>query len=254
LFEPVQPWPFQPRETCNFYHCFDFPDGSSIENGARDLRGLYAGYIGDCPVHGKTVLDVGTATGFLAFSAEEAGAAQVTALDAKNAMEFQRVPFQGTSFTDNREVFIKATGRDFDNQRAGFWHAWHRKNSRVEMVYEPLAELWRWDRRFNVITAGAIVEHLPDPVSFIGAIGPLATEAVVIGAAPIIDSDDLFMSPLTPWNDARFAHAWWALSRGLFDRVFNNLGFSTEYKPCVWIDNDNGQRKRIEATTIVARR
>jgi 2-polyprenyl-3-methyl-5-hydroxy-6-metoxy-1,4-benzoquinol methylase len=52
----------------------------------------FGNYIGGYNLRGKSVLDVGTASGYLAFSAELAGA-YVTGLDAATAQEVRHVPF-----------------------------------------------------------------------------------------------------------------------------------------------------------------
>jgi hypothetical protein len=56
--------PTPARSECLFYHSMDFPDGESVA-GVWDIRGQFDQYIGNYPISGKTVLDVGTASGFL---------------------------------------------------------------------------------------------------------------------------------------------------------------------------------------------
>src|SRR6185437_2001229 len=99
-FRAERPWPFSECQDGFFYHSMDFPDGTSVQ-GHWDIRGKFDSYIGHYPIAGKTVLDVGTATGFLAFSAERAGA-RVTALDTKNAAEFRRIPHQDSLYHRDR--------------------------------------------------------------------------------------------------------------------------------------------------------
>src|SRR4249920_1356812 len=72
LFEPVEPWPLPRREDCFFYHDLDLPGGTTI-GGHWDIRGHFDQYIGNQTLNGKKVLDVGTASGFLAFGAEQGG-------------------------------------------------------------------------------------------------------------------------------------------------------------------------------------
>ena len=104
LFRAEKPWPVSEREDGYFYHSIDFPDGTSVE-GHWDIRGRFDTYIGQYPLAGKTVLDVGTATGFLAFSAEAAGA-RVTALDVRGSEEFRRVPFHDLLYHLNRSKWV----------------------------------------------------------------------------------------------------------------------------------------------------
>ena len=61
-------------DECFFYHTMELP-GLGLVRGQWDLRGRFDDYVGGVGVEGKTVLDVGTATGFLSFEAERRGAA-----------------------------------------------------------------------------------------------------------------------------------------------------------------------------------
>jgi hypothetical protein len=141
IFVPVTPWPLVPREQCHFYHCLSFPDGETVENATWDLRARFKRYIGGLSLRGKTVLDVGTASGFLAFSAEEAGASQVTAFDGLHYRDFELIPFKGSAFTDDRLRYIAEAEMQFRTMKNGFWRAWHKKGSSVEVVYAPAMAL-----------------------------------------------------------------------------------------------------------------
>jgi hypothetical protein len=117
VFESEKPW--------NVPSVVDFPDGS-IAEGHWDIRGRFDEYIGHYPIKGKTVLDVGTATGFLAFSAEKAGAAHVAALDVRSADEFRRVPFRDSQYQTTRAEWIALNNYDhLGPMKKAFWYTWH---------------------------------------------------------------------------------------------------------------------------------
>lgn len=257
-FRPQRPWPAPLRDACAFYHSLDFPDGETV-TGHWDLRGRFEAYVGGCPLSGKSVLDVGTASGFLAFSAEAAGA-RVTAFDARDATEFDRIPFHDSLHHRDRAAWAARWDELwFRPLRNGFWYAWHKYRSRVEVVYAPLRDLPCWERRFDVVIAGAIVEHLADPVSAIAALARLANEALVLAFTDVADSDELLMRPMTDWTDRALDHGWWMLSRGLYRRLFENLGFEVEFRRGTAVNNPAFTNRHaapveVERPTIVARR
>jgi hypothetical protein len=228
-FDPEPPWPMPVRGDCEFYHSLDFPDGETVD-GNWDIRGRFDDYIGRYPLAGKSVLDVGTASGFLAFSAEQRGA-RVSALDVRHAAEFVRLPFQDSPYYRDRLAWAEQwQTRQLLPRKRGFWYAWYKYKSAVEVHYLPLERLPLWPRRFDIVIAGAIVEHLADPISAIGTFARLADEAVIIAFTPVHESDDLAMHVLNGWIDPQLDYSWWMLSRGLYRRVFENLGFSVEFK------------------------
>jgi protein-L-isoaspartate O-methyltransferase len=254
LFAPVRPWPLPARQESAFYHYLDLPGGESIHNANWDLRGRFESYIGGYPVRGKTVLDVGTASGFLAFSAEEAGAARVTTVDALHAREFERIPFKGSAHTADRRRWITDTEVDLTRLKKAFWYAWHKKNGAVEVVYAPASQLWRWDRKFDVVIAGAIVEHLSDPVPFLTALAGPAYEAVIIACTQVVDADRQFMQTLSLWGTPRLNYSRWNLSRGVYKRIFSNLGFECEFSLTTAKCNEFTSPIEVQRPTIVAKR
>lgn len=228
-FAPVAPWPLPRKEDCVFYHAMTYPEGDSVE-GAWDIRGLFDQYIGNYPLRGKTVLDVGTAGGFLAFEAERAGAT-VTCLDAGSAAEFERVPFGRSIYQNDRGRHVAELEPWFKSLRNGFWYSWNRMGSRAEMVYAPLRRLPYWERRFDVVLAGAILEHLSDPVAALANIAMLAKEAVIVAFTEVNGESRQIMHTANDWSDPAIPITFWILSRGLYQRVFENLGFEVEFKP-----------------------
>jgi hypothetical protein len=236
-------------EECRFYHCMDFPDGESV-TGPWDIRGQFEQYIGNYPISGKTVLDVGTASGFLAFSAEHAGAT-VTTLELKSVAEICLLPFQTqTYYQGNREAWEHGIEKEWKNIKNSFWYAWHKYKSSVEMIYVPLRKAKYWDRKFDVVIAGAILEHLSDPVSAIGDLSRLAKEAVIIAFTPVSEESDLLMRTANDWSKVDHYYTWWILSLGLYKRVFDNVGFDMELLPA--FAKANGER--VYRHTIIARR
>lgn len=205
-----------------------FPDGEGVR-GSWTIEDFKA-YIGGFDVNNKSVLDVGTASGYLTFHAEKAGAT-VTALDAASTHEFRHFPFgESLSYQNIRSYRELWERQNLVPIKNSWWHARHKLGSNAKCVYAPMTELYEWpEQMFDVVMAGAIVEHLSDPVYAIGAWARLAKEAVLIPFTDVLPVNDLMMRPITPLDDSRINYVWWHLSRGLYDKIFDNLGFDVHY-------------------------
>ena len=250
-----EPWRDAKNRRSYWYHTMKFPDGEVV-NGSWTIDD-FSQYIGGYDLKGKTVLDVGTASGYLAFNAEKAGAT-VTGLDAASTHEFRHVPFADSlSYKDigqYREIWTRENLIPIKNS---WWHAWHKLNSRAKCVYAPIPELYEWpEQSFDIVMAGAIVEHLSEPVFAIGAWARLAREAVLIPFTDVIPVDELMMRPITPLDDSRINYVWWHVSRGLYNKVFNNLGFDVYYTEARAQHNDaeGGSEMAMRPSIIAIRR
>jgi len=247
----TMPWAMPEKNFCHFYHSMDFPDGDSV-TGHWDIRGRFDQYIGNYPLHGKTVLDVGTATGFCAFSAENRGAI-VTGTDLNHISEVALLPFREHQYqSGDLPEWEALVEEDWKHLKSAFWYAWHKNESKVTMSYTPLRELRYTDERFDVVIAGALLENLRDPVTALGTFGRLAKEAVIIAFTPVLDADELVMRPILPLTNPQHYYTWWTLSRGLYRRIFGMMGFDIEITPSDAYNVDG----KIEVTreTVVARR
>jgi len=216
------PWSIPNSDDCYFYHTMEFPDGETF-TGDWTIPD-FSKYIGNYNVSGKTILDIGTATGYLAFNAEKAGAKEVTGFDIKSSKEIRLIPF-----AVNESPIDHESDSDEIRTRNSWWYGWHKNKSAARCIYAPIADLYNCDLMVDVVIAGAVLEHISDPVYAIGAWAKVAREAVLIPFTPVIHDDELFMKTATDWNNPHFCFTWWTLSTGLFKRVFDNLGFDVEF-------------------------
>ena len=136
----------------------------------------------------------------------------------------------------------------------GFWYVWHKKKSEVGVVYGGLDSLIYTKERFDVVIAGALIEHLSDPVTAIGNICRLATETVILAFTPVAREPGEFMKPLVPWTNPDHSYVWWVLSEDMYRAVFRNLGFSIEFKPVSAVFVRGETREEVPRCTIVATR
>src|SRR5262245_57456709 len=88
---------------CFFYHKMDLP-GIGVVGGSWDLRGRFDDYVDDADLRGKTVLDIGTASGFLTFEAERRGAT-VVSFDMDNKRRQHFLPYKGHICYDDKDTY-----------------------------------------------------------------------------------------------------------------------------------------------------
>src|SRR4051812_5549789 len=90
---------------CFFYHTMDLPEFGAVP-GQWDLRDRFDDYVSGLSVTGKSVLDVGTATGFLSFESEKRGASRVVSFDLGDARQQMFIPFRDKPYYQDHEQFV----------------------------------------------------------------------------------------------------------------------------------------------------
>ena len=161
-----------------------------------------------------------------------------------------RMPFRDSAGFRDKNAWATANADGLTAQKNSFWYLWHSLGSSVTVEYGSIQGLLSKPHRYEIVLAGAITEHLADPVTAIGAAARLAKEMVIVAFTPVHDSDDEFLKPLVPWDNPAVDYVWWAASRGLYRRVFDNMGFDIECVPCTV----SYQGEDVPRQTIIARR
>lgn len=245
------PWFVDGPANCIFYHTMDIaPFG--LQKGQWDLRGKFNDYIGGLDLRGKRVLDIGTASGFLAFSAEEAGAREVVAFDMDTAERQHLMPFAGSRYVVDHAAWAADQNRFVDRWKRAFWLVHQARNSKVKVHYGDVYHLDPATGSFDVVIVGAVLEHLRDPFAALTSIAARAAGTVVINAAMSKESTPL----------ARFAgradnpeqnYTWWVWSKGMYEQALGILGFQqiTMTDAEYFCELTNAMDRR---TAIVARR
>ena len=123
MSEPVvyaKPRRVESPEGCFFYHTIELP-GLGVVHGQWDLRGKFDEYVGGVEVAGKSVLDVGTATGFLSFEAERRGAARVVSYDMSDVRQQTLLPFKDKLYYQDREKWAEIYGAEMERWKDAYW-------------------------------------------------------------------------------------------------------------------------------------
>lgn len=214
-------------DSCEFYHVMDNPEGG-VWGGKWDLRDNIDAYLGYTSFSGKTVLDVGTASGYLCFEMEKRGA-EVTAYDIAPDGDWDIVPFVQHDHKTNSMEFRSYVER-FKN---AFWFAHARLHSRAKCAYGSVYDIPDTIGRFDLAVFGCILLHLRDPFRALENGLRLTKDTVVITdlvPTKLYDSkgnvaDVPYMEFLPDFKTLENKEAWWLLSPRIIQQFIGVLGF-----------------------------
>jgi SAM-dependent methyltransferase len=213
-------------EDCYFYHTMDLP-GLGVVEGMWDLRGRFDDYVGDVDVAGKSVLDVGAATGFLSFEAERRGARRVLSHDMGDARQQKFLPFAGKLYHRDYETFLYYHRQTVERWQNAYWLCHRLYESRAEVYYGDVYDLPPALGPFDVAIVGAVLEHLPDQVSALASIARLTKETMVL-VTPLLDTEERIARFEPRADNPDQDYTWWTYSLGLYREVLAIIGFRVE--------------------------
>lgn len=213
-------------EDCFFYHAMELP-GFGLVPAHWDLRGRFDDYVGQVPVAGKSVLDVGAATGFLSFEAEKRGAARVLSFDMSDARQQAFLPFKDKLYYRDRERWARQYGAEIEQWKNAYWLCHRLLGSQAEVYYGNIYELPAELGQFDIAIVGSVLEHLNDQITALASIARRTKETIVI-VSPLLQTDERIarFESLASNPDADFT--WWTYSLGVYAEVFGMLGFRIE--------------------------
>jgi len=160
----VQPRYVDSLSDCFFYHAMDLPGFGEVR-GHWDLRGRFNDYIGGVDLKGKAVIDVGAATGFLSFAAEQSGAARVLSFDIADARQQAFLPFKNKLYYREPERWAEQYGAEIEQWKNAYWLSHRVLKSKAEVYYGNIYELPAELGQFDVAIVGSVLEHLNDQIS-----------------------------------------------------------------------------------------
>ncbi|HZI19497.1 MAG TPA: class I SAM-dependent methyltransferase [Pyrinomonadaceae bacterium] len=210
-------------EDCYFYHTTDVP-GFGTVRGHWDLRGRFEDYVGGVEVSGKTVLDVGAATGFLSFEAERRGASRVVSHDMSDVRQQTLVPFPDKIYYRDRDAWAAEYAPYIERWQNAYWLCHRLLGSRAEVFYGDVYDLPPALGQFDVAIVGSLLEHLSDPVGALASVARLTSDTLVI-VTPLFESEERIARFEPRATDPGQDYTWWTYSVGLYREVLAILGF-----------------------------
>jgi SAM-dependent methyltransferase len=246
----------QPRfvdrlDDCFFYHAMELP-GFGLVKAHWDLRGRFDDYVGDVKVAGKSVLDVGAATGFLSFEAEKRGATRVLSFDMSDAKQQKFLPFKDKLYYRDPEQWAKKYGAEIEQWKNAYWLSHRLLNSKAEVYYGDIYQLPEALGQFDIALVGSVLEHLNDQITALASIARLTKETIVV-VSPLLDTDERIARFEALASNPNADFTWWTYSLGIYREVFAMLGFSiakVSHSKYYYMYGDRME----ERSTIVAKR
>jgi SAM-dependent methyltransferase len=218
----------QPRfvdrlEDCFFYHAMELP-GLGLVPGHWDLRGRFDDYVGGVDVAGKSILDVGTATGFLSFEAEKRGAARVLSFDAKDGKQQTFLPFKDNLPSRDPERWAEQYGAEIEQWKNAYWLSHRLLEAKAEVFYGNIYDLPEALGQFDVAIVGSVLEHLSDQITALASIARRTKETIVV-VSPLLQTEERIARFESLASNPALDFTWWTYSLGVYREVFGMLGF-----------------------------
>jgi hypothetical protein len=274
--------PARPSTTiadCYFYHSMDIP-GHGLVRGEWDLRMGVNEYLGNVNLKNKRVLEMGSASGYLCFHMERAGA-EVVAYDLSEQDKWDIVPYatmDAHSYASTRRNLIRRLNN-------GWWFAHRAFRSNAKIVYGTIYEVPEEIGLVDVATFGSILLHVRDPFLALQSALRITRETVIITDMPPVGY--FARRKIAGWLSAFEGHfpslrrrmesvhqalglgirdelrflpeagvaepkdTWWQLSPEIISRFIGVLGFETA---SVTFHSQRYQDVDVKLYTVVGRR
>jgi hypothetical protein len=206
-----------------FYQSIDLPNGE-FQRGLWDHRNTVDVYLGRTDFAGKTVIDIGPASGFWSFEMERRGAS-VTAIDLGDDDKWDIVPHGGKA----SEYVAQGMQTGVRSVRESFWYSHAKLGSRVQMKRGTAYNVPALVDNVDIAMMGNILQHLRDPFLAIERVASVVTERIIISESLWIE-DPAFLATaamrLIPREETPDVHhSWFQVTPPLIGEIIKILGF-----------------------------
>jgi tRNA (mo5U34)-methyltransferase len=208
-----------------WYHCIDLGQGVVTE-GDFDMREYWPAY--QFPdVSGKTLLDVGRASGFFSFEFERLGA-NVTATEIASFLDWDFVG--GDIERAKRSAQIGDVQAFTEKHITGAFNFAHAVlGSRVRKVTTTIYDISPESvgGKFDVVFGGSVTSHLRDPILGLEKLRHVtADNGVCVVAAPYLGlHEEIPLAAMVGTADVD-RRSWWVLNRRCLVELLKCAGFS----------------------------
>ena len=217
------------RNECQFYHTIDLPTyGLIIADGGGkwDLRPFVAEMFKGIIFDGKSVLEVGPASGFLTVEMEKRGA-QVTAVEAPYEHAWDIVPFPGC-----RERWADAAQKAWLPCTNSWWFTHEHSRSRANIIYLSAGNISPLRvGSYDVSLMSNVLLHNRDPLKIVTNAADCTKGSVIIieqfnHDLEQIDQPLCRLDPVVnPAAGEENWNMWWRFNKKLFVNYLTIMGF-----------------------------
>jgi O-methyltransferase len=208
-------------DECSWYHTFDLPDGT-VTRATWDLRDSVDDYLGRFDLSGKSVLEIGPASGFLTVAMEKRGG-RVVCIENSPDQVWEHVP--------RRDI---DADRWLELRRAGapmlfksWWYAQNVHNCSANIVYCGVSALRDVANllKFDVCFIGGVLQHVRYPIDVLWAASRIADVVIVTERyLPGIESGRPLIQ-FAPAPDNNYLDTWFLLSSTVITNAMSIFGF-----------------------------
>ena len=196
-----------------WYHTIDLGNGI-VTPGIYDHRPLLYHYGLPESLVGKTVLDIGTASGFFAFEFEKRGASKVVATDLPRWTDHDVSPKYRAQLSDEEfESYLKdpfSLAKKVLNSKVI-----KREISIYEISPETVGE-------FDVVFCGSLLQHLTDPIKALFNIREVTREQAIVATMIDLSPSE---KPRALFLNQGDKMTWWAPNLTCLVRMVESVGF-----------------------------
>jgi hypothetical protein len=207
------------RSKCNFYHAAELPDGTVVD-AQWDLRKNIDQYLGEVDFRGKTVIEIGPASGYLSFHMEAKGA-NVTCVEPPMETFWDLVPNADADLAAIKTTF----GEHIQRIRNSFWYFHGLKNSSIRMFEVNPYAIPNDFGSFDFGLFASVLLHCSSPVRMLESVGRHVKGTMIISEPYFEDLGDEPICRLVPSPTAGVVDTWWQFSPVFFQRFLSVMGF-----------------------------
>jgi hypothetical protein len=232
----AEPWLVESTADCRFFHTMDLP-GIGLQKGDWDLRATVDDHLGRVSFQDKSVIDVGTASGFLAFEMEKRGASVIgfeLVLDDPS-IGADLIPLRDSRRRRGASIEQLRAYANLDRRRVrnSFWLSHRLLQSNVRAYYGSFYETPRLDGDVDIAFFGNTLQHLRDPLRTLTAFAAITTQTIVITETCQVALDYESDLPVV-WlranaDEPENVYTWWQLTPGALSQYLAVLGFEATH-------------------------